>query len=93
MGMSKIEQAVTELQSEVRTILYVNAKRIKEYYDLIGEPDQLTIINQLSRGGEAGTRYSTEPDGEVDNERPEYVRLDSCRGTSLGFDSSLEMGY
>ena len=52
--MSKIEQAVSELQSEDRTTLYLNEKRVKESYDLIGEPDQLTIINQLSRGGEAG---------------------------------------
>lgn len=54
MGMSKLEQAISELQREVRTTLYLNEKRIKESYDLIGEPDQFTIINQLTRGGEAG---------------------------------------
>lgn len=54
MGMSTIEQAISELHREDRTTLYLNEKRIKESYDLIGEPDQLTIINQLSKGGEAG---------------------------------------
>jgi hypothetical protein len=54
ISVSRLEQAVSELQNEERITLYLNEGRVKRAYDRIGEGDQLTLIDQFTRGGEAG---------------------------------------
>src|SRR5215211_1865038 len=52
--MRRLEQAVSELQNEERITLYLNEERIKRAYDRIGEGDQLTLIDQFTKGIEGG---------------------------------------
>ena len=52
--MSLLEQAISELQSETRATLYLNEQRIRKAYDSIGVGHQLTLSDQLTRGGELG---------------------------------------